>query len=66
MALAQPRRQRLVQLSGDHREIERQPVRGEARDQLQQARVVPSGVVVAEKDVNGRGAGIEGVGQGTE
>ena len=50
----QLRREHLVQLRGDHREVQRQPVLGEARDQLEQPLVLPAGVVVAEEDVDRR------------
>ena len=44
--------ERLGELRGDHREVERQAVLGEAGDQLQQALVLPAGVVVAEEDLD--------------
>jgi hypothetical protein len=41
-----------MQRGGDHREVEREAVLGEAGDQLEQALVLPAGVVVAEEDVD--------------
>ena len=42
----------LFRSRGDHREVEREAVLGEAGDQLEQALVLPAGVVVAEEDLD--------------
>ncbi len=63
VTVAQPRRERLVQLRRDDGEIEWQAVLGEPRDQLQQPRILPPGVVVTEEDVHRAGCGIQAPGK---
>jgi hypothetical protein len=64
--LAQPRRLLLVEVPRDDGDVQRQPVRVEAVEQLAQPVGAPPGVVVAEVERDGRGRGVERRGEGIE